>query len=270
MTWLDGTVTLISGGASGLGRALVDRFIAEGSQVAVLDKSKDKLAAMQGELGDQVLLVHGDVRNYDDNTQAVAETVARFGRLDTFIGNAALWDYSTKLVDLPGDSASDAFDEVFGVNVKGYMLGAKAAVGELAKTGGSMIFTVSNAGFYTDGGGVLYTASKHAVVGLIKQLAFEFAPKVRVNGVAPGFIPSDMRGPAALGLDEMSFSSLDLTDLIRTMLPLATVPTAADYAGNYVLLASKANSSTATGAIINCDGGIGIRGLTQPSGGADL
>lgn len=270
MTWLEGTVTLISGGASGLGRALVDRFIAEGSQVAVLDKSKDKLAAMEGELGDKVLLVHGDVRNYDDNTQAVAETVARFGKLDTFIGNAALWDYSTKLVDLPGDRASDAFDEVFGVNVKGYMLGAKAAVGELAKTGGSMIFTVSNAGFYPDGGGVLYTGSKHAVVGLIKQLAFEFAPKVRVNGVAPGFVPSDMRGPAALGLDEMSFSSLDLTELIKTMMPLAAVPTAADYAGNYVLLASKANSSTATGAIINCDGGIGIRGLTQPSGGADL
>lgn len=270
MTWLKDNVTLVSGGGSGLGKALVARFVDEGAKVAVLDKSKEKLDALQEDYGQLLHLVHGDVRSLEDNRRAVAETVDRFGRLDTFIGNAALWDYSTKLVDLPDDSASDAFDEVFGVNVKGYMLGAKAAVHELAKTGGSVIFTVSNAGFYPDGGGPLYTASKHAVVGLIKQLAFEFAPKVRVNGVAPGYVASDMRGPAALGQDGLSFSSLDLTDMIKTMLPLQAVPEPADYGGHYVLLASKANSSTATGAIINCDGGIGIRGMMQAAGGTEL
>ena len=77
---------------------------------------------------------------------------------------------------------------MFGVNVKGYLLGAKAAYRELAKTRGSIIFTVSNAGFYPCGGGPLYTASKHAVVGLIRQLAYELAPSVRVNAVAPGLV----------------------------------------------------------------------------------
>src|SRR3546814_13245073 len=84
-------------------------------------------------------------------------------------------------------------DELFGVNVKGYVLLAKASLPALVRSGGSLVYTVSNAGFDPAGGGVLYTASKHAVVGLIRQLAFEFAPPVRVNGVAPGPIDTALR-----------------------------------------------------------------------------
>ncbi|HVE24579.1 MAG TPA: 3-(cis-5,6-dihydroxycyclohexa-1,3-dien-1-yl)propanoate dehydrogenase [Sporichthya sp.] len=269
MGWLDGTAAIITGGGSGLGRALVERFVAEGANVGVLERSPEKADKLRAEFGDAVV-VEGDVTSYRDNVEVVARTVERFGRLDTFVGNAGIWDFSTRLVDLPADKLDELFDEVFGINVKGYLLGARAAIGELAKTGGSVIFTASNAAFYAGGGGPLYTASKHAVRGLITQLAFEFAPKVRVNGVAPGGMLTDLRGPGAIGLDGTSISTLPIAELVKTCTPLQTLPEPADYTGPYVLLASKANSSTATGAVLNCDGGLGVRGIGANAGGVDL
>ncbi|MGH7863587.1 MAG: 3-(cis-5,6-dihydroxycyclohexa-1,3-dien-1-yl)propanoate dehydrogenase [Candidatus Binataceae bacterium] len=270
MGWLDGQVALVTGGASGLGRAIVERFIEEGARVAVLDRARERSEQLQRELGDRVTAEVGDVTSLADNHRAVESAVNRFGKLDCFIGNAGIWDFSTSLVELADAAINSAFDELFGVNVKGYLLGAKAAYRELAKTRGSIIYTVSNAGFYPCGGGPLYTASKHAVVGLIKQLAYELAPKIRVNGVAPGAIPSDLRGPAALGMAERSIAELPLAKFVEQGSPLATMPQPRDYTGHYVLLASYQNSPTATGAIINCDGGVGIRGFTQPAGGYDL
>jgi NAD(P)-dependent dehydrogenase (short-subunit alcohol dehydrogenase family) len=156
------------------------------------------------------------------------------------------------------------------VNVKGYLLGAKATYRELAKTQGSMIFTVSNAGFYPCGGGPLYTASKHAVVGLIRQLAYELAPKIRVNGVAPGAIPTDLRGPASLAMAERSIAELPMKEMVERGLPLGKLPEPRDYTGSYVLLASPSNSSTATGSVIICEGGMGVRGFVNAAGGRDL
>jgi NAD(P)-dependent dehydrogenase (short-subunit alcohol dehydrogenase family) len=270
MGWLDGTAAIITGGGSGLGRALVDRFVAEGANVGVLERSPEKADKLRAEFGDAVVVVEGDVTRYRDNVAVVAQTVAAFGRLDTFVGNAGIWDFSTRLVDIPEDSLDELFDEVFGINVKGYLLGARAAVGELARTGGSVILTASNAAFHAGGGGPLYTASKHAVRGLITQLAFEFAPKVRVNGVAPGGMLTDLRGPGAIGLDGTSISSLPIADLVVACTPLQTLAEAADHTGPYVLLASKANSGSATGAVINCDGGLGVRGIGATAGGLDL
>ena len=270
MGWLEENVAIVTGGGSGLGRALVERFVAEGARVGVLEKSAEKLEKLTADLGDDIVTVEGDVRSYADNAKVVEETVKRFGRLDTFVGNAAIWDFSTKLVDIPEDRIDALFDEMFHINVKGYLNGAKAAVKELAATGGSIIFTVSNAGFYPGGGGPLYTGSKHAVVGLIKELAFELAPKIRVNGVAPGGMLTDLRGPGALGLSEASINDVPLADLVKVATVLQELPEASDYTGHYVLLASKENSRTATGAVINCDGGMGVRGLAETAGGNDL
>lgn len=270
MGWLDGRVALITGGASGLGRAIAARFIEEGAQVGVLDRSADNCARLRGETTGAVAITQGDVTSMEDNRRAVAECVGRFGKLDCFVGNAGIWDYSLPLMKLPADKISEAFDELFGINVKGYLPGAKAAVPELLKTRGNIIYTVSNAGFYVAGGGPLYTASKHAVVGLIRQLAFELAPKIRVNGVAPGAIPSDIRGPKALGMEGRSISSIPLKDFTEKFIPLQTLPQPRDYTAHYVLLASSENSPTATGSIINCDGGMGVRGFPRPAGGYDL
>src|SRR5438045_1306099 len=165
MGWLDDTTAIITGGGSGLGRALVDRFVGEGEDVGGLEGSPEKADKLRAEFGGSVVVVEGDVSSYRDNVDVVAQTVEQFGRLDTFVGNAGIWDFSTRLVDLPEDKLDELFDEVFHINVKGYLLGARAAIGELARTGGSVILTASNAAFYAGGGGPLYPASHHGVRG---------------------------------------------------------------------------------------------------------
>jgi NAD(P)-dependent dehydrogenase (short-subunit alcohol dehydrogenase family) len=271
MGWLEGKVALVTGGASGLGRAIVERFLEEGARVAILDRSRERSEDLAKRLGSNVAATIGDVTVLADNQRAVADTVKRFGRLDCFVGNAGIWDFNMSLVDLPDDRIGEAFDELFGVNVKGYLLGAKAAYRELAKARGCIIYTVSNAGFYPCGGGPLYTASKHSVVGLIRQLAYELAPKIRVNGVAPGAIPTDLRGPRSLEMAERSIAAVPLKEMVESGLPLGKLPQPRDYTGSYVLLASAENSSTATGGVIICEGGIGIRGFgANAAGGRDL
>lgn len=261
MGWLNGNVALITGAASGLGLAIARRFVDEGASVVLLDKSSERLAEVVSSNPGRMIGVEGDVRSYADNQRAVGEAVARFGRLDTFIGNAGIWDYSVSLLDLPEDRIDDAFTEIFDVNVKGYLLGAKSAARALAEYDGSIIFTLSNAAFHPAGGGPIYTAAKHAAVGLIRQLAYELAPKVRVNGVAPAAVPSDLRGPIALGLESQSLARLPLREMVEGHLPLPFLPAASDYAGYYVLLASRENARTMTGEVIECDCGFGVRGF---------
>jgi NAD(P)-dependent dehydrogenase (short-subunit alcohol dehydrogenase family) len=267
---LDSQVVLVTGGASGLGAAIVQRFLEEGARVAVLDRAPERLADLAAANADRLVVSAGDVRSFADNQRAVEMAVARFGELDCAIGNAGIWDYSTSLDALPAERIDAAFDEVFHVNVKGYLNLAKAALAPLVRSSGSLIYTVSNAGFDPAGGGPLYTASKHAVVGLIRQLAYEFAPAVRVNGVAPGPIETDLRGPGALGQAETSISSLNLSAVAGPNVPLGHVPAPADYAGGYVFLASRRDSRPATGGVLKLDTGIAVRGIGRVSAGGGL
>jgi NAD(P)-dependent dehydrogenase (short-subunit alcohol dehydrogenase family) len=272
MGWLEGQTAIVTGGASGLGRAVVDRFVQEGARVVVLDRSAEHIEKLKADHDRRtVVTVKGDVTSPSANERAVAAAVKAFGQLDVFVGNAGIWDYSIPLAHLPIDMLPEVFDEVFGVNVKGYILGTKAALPELVKSRGCVIYTLSNAAFDPAGGGAFYTASKHAVRGLVTQLAYELAPKVRVNGVAPGGCGTDLRGPKCLGFDRVSLGGIPgIDDLVKMVTPLGFLPAAEDYAGLYVLLASRENSRTVTGSILRGDGGIGVRGLTQARGGDDL
>lgn len=153
MGWLDGRVALVTGGGSGIGLAVVERFLAEGAQVAVLDRSKDNIEELKYRHPGMVALV-GDVTVFGDNQQAVATTVSAFGKLDVFVGNAGIFDYFAPLLSLSGEKLGEAFDELFAVNVKAYLFGARAAIPELLKANDPcMIFTVSTSGFYTSTGG---------------------------------------------------------------------------------------------------------------------
>ena len=263
-------VIIVSGGAGGLGRALVERLLAEGALVCAFDRSERRLAELSTIYGDKLIPITGDVRSLQDNKRAVAACLTRFGKLDCAIGNAGIWDFSTQLLDLEEDSLDESFDEVFQVNVKGYLLLAKAALEALIESRGSLLFTISIACFYPDGGGPLYTASKHAIVGLTRQLAFELAPFVRVNAVAPGGIATDLRGPDSLGMAERSIASIDLAKTAAERVPVGLLPTASDYAAAYVFFASRADNVPATGSILNYDGGFGVRGLRQAMGGREL
>ena len=264
--WLAGKAALVTGGASGIGRAVVGRFVAEGARVCVLDRAADQLAALVEAHGGAVVVAPGSVTRLEDNQRAVDLALGTFGRLDVFVGNAGIFDYFARLVDLPADAVEQAFDEVFAVNVKGYLLGAKAAVAHLQASGGNMVFTVSNAGFYPDGGGPIYTASKHAVVGLIRELAFELAPTVRVNGVAPGGTMTALSGPPSLrALGAGRPTGEARAAMIRQRNPLGLAQQPEDHAAAYVLLASD-QARAITGAVIPSDGGIGVRGMAGPVG----
>lgn len=266
---LEGQVALVTGGASGLGAAIVERFVNEGARVVVLDASADGCAALESRYGDAVVAVSGDVRRAEDNRRAVATCLERHGSLDCAIGNAGIWDYNVPLVELDEDTLGSAFDELFRVNVLGYLLLARAALRPLVASRGSIVYTVSNAGFLPDGGGTLYTASKHAVVGLIRQLAFELAPHVRVNGVAPGAIATKLRGPESLGMADRVFPGERLAERADGFVPLGVMPTPAEYVGAFVFFACRQDNVPSTGAVLNHDGGFGIHGLGGRLRGGD-
>jgi NAD(P)-dependent dehydrogenase (short-subunit alcohol dehydrogenase family) len=257
---LDGQVALVTGGGSGIGRAVVARFVEEGARVGVMERVADRTNALRSQLGAAVVAIPGDAGDLADNKRAVAETVGAFGQLDVFVGNAGIFDVYASFADLAEDELIRAYDELFGVNVRGCIFGARAALPELRKTSGSMIFTASVAGLNSGGGGVLYTASKHAVVGLIREMAVELGPDIRVNGVAPGGTMTDLRGLAALGNDDRSqFANPAIEERLRAGNPLHLALMPDDLAGAYVLLASRRDAKGITGTILTVDAGAMLR-----------
>ncbi|MGE0057479.1 MAG: SDR family NAD(P)-dependent oxidoreductase [Dehalococcoidia bacterium] len=241
---LEGYGVVVTGAGSGIGRGIVETFVGEGAGVIAVDRVEERVKELESKHAGKVYGIAGNVASYEDNARAVAEAVSRFGKLDTFIGNAGIWDFGASTKDTEPEKLASAFDELFAVNVKGYLLGAKAACEELAKTEGSIIFTTSNAGWWPAGGGPIYTSSKHAVVGLIHQLAYELWP-VRVNGVAPGGTVTDLRGTSALGETDRSFG-----DMIAAMRQQAGsgnpfgIAEPEEHAPAYVFLASKEARNT--------------------------
>jgi 2,3-dihydroxy-2,3-dihydrophenylpropionate dehydrogenase len=274
--WLEGYVALVTGGGSGIGRAVAHRFVAEGASVVIFGRDADVLGKAVADSPDpaRTHAVAGDVRDSARLHEAVAETVERFGKLDTLVANAGVWDFQRQLTRLSAAELEATFDELFAVNVKGYLLAAEAAWRELVKTRGSIVMTLSNASFYVNGGGPVYTASKHACLGLMRELAYELAPKVRVNGVACGGMNTDLRGPAALDMAGRSIGAAFARkgpDAPPPPIPLHDSSTdPADFTGSYVLLASREQSGPITGQTISVDGGIGVRGFATAAGGDQL
>lgn len=262
MGTLDEKVVLFTGAGAGIGHAVVARYVREGARVVAVDRSEQRLAELSDELGPAVLPVVADVCKWDDNVHAVHTALEHFGKLDVYVGNAGIHDGARALTDIDGTQLPAAFDELFAVNVLALLLGVRAASDALIASRGTAILTGSFASFHPSGGGVLYTASKHAVLGIVRQLAYELAPDIRVNGVAPGVAPTRLGGINALG-QQAQDSVLDGTS---DVLPLQHVPTTDDYGGIFTMLASSNDSGLMTGTMIVADSGLGIRGLARPGG----
>jgi 2,3-dihydroxy-2,3-dihydrophenylpropionate dehydrogenase len=274
--WLTGYAALVTGGGGGRRRAGAARFVAEGASVTILGRDLARLTEVVKSSPDpsRMHAVEADVRSSAQLHQAVAETVERFGKLDTLVANAGIWDYQRQLTRLTAAELEATYDELFSINVKGYFLAAEAAWRELVKTRGSIVMTLSNASFYVNGGGPVYTASKHACLGLMRELAYELAPKVRVNGVACGGMNTDLRGPEALSMKERSLGASFAkrpADAPPPPIPLHDSSTdPRDFTAPYVMLASRKQSGPITGEAIRVDGGIGARGFARAAGGDHL
>lgn len=258
--WLAGRRALVVGAGSGIGRAVVDAFRAEGARVAVLERDPAKCQALRAELPD-VPVTAGDATTRAANEAAVASAVEAFGGLDTLVSCVGVFDFYRRLDDLDSASIDAAFDEMFAVNVKSCLHSVKAALPELRRAEyPSVILTESTSAYYPGRGGVLYVASKFAVRGLVTSLAYELAPRIRVNGVAPGgTLNTDLRGLHSLGeqarrLDDTPGREAELAGRV----PLGVALTAVDHAWSYVFLAS-ARSRGITGDVVHSDGGIAVK-----------
>lgn len=258
--WLRGRRALVVGAGSGIGRAVLDAFRAEGADVAVLEKDVGKCAALR-ERFDGLPVVTGDATSQQDNETAVRTAVDAFGGLDILVSCVGIFDYYRGIRDLDAGQMDDAFDEMFSVNVKSHLHAVKAALPALRHAAnGSVILTESTSAYYPGRGGVLYVSSKFAVRGLVTALAHELAPEIRVNGVAPGgTLNTDLRGPGSLGLGDRSLGTTPGREAeLAARVPLKVALSGADHAWSYVFLASE-RSRGITGDVVHSDGGFAIR-----------
>ena len=265
MAGLNDKAALVTGGGSGIGRAVVEGMVGEGAKVGVLEISPEKTEELEA-LGSNVKAVQGDATSLEDNEKTLSETVEAFGRLDALICCVGLWDNQAKMRRIPKEKLHDAFWEIFAVNVESYVLATKVCTEALIETGGCIIYTLSNSSFYPDGGGPLYMASKFAVRGLLVEMAYELAPKVRVNGVAPGGTATEIRGLKSLDQEEPMLASPKMREGLKSINPLQIEIEPKDHVGAYLYLANEELSRSVTGVVINSDGGIGARGLTKVAG----
>jgi 2,3-dihydroxy-2,3-dihydrophenylpropionate dehydrogenase len=248
---LAGCVALVTGAGSGIGAGVVRRFVREGARVIAVGRDPERLAQVVAPLDGSAIAVAGDVTDPDDCRKSVDTALDRFGRLDVLIPNAGVYDQKVRLTDLTADELAASFDEVFGVNVKGAMLTVHAALPELIRARGSIIFTGSISSVVPGFGGTLYVPSKHAVVGLAKQLAFDLAGCVRVNTVALGYVRTELVGPPSLG----GAPSLPDPDGVARRLPTGHPPDPDDIAGVFATLASTTDGSAITGSVFTVDSG---------------
>jgi NAD(P)-dependent dehydrogenase (short-subunit alcohol dehydrogenase family) len=258
MTILRDHVTLITGSGSGLGLGLAHSFREQGAELALLEVVPAKVEALKAAFPD-ALILHGDATKLADVQAAQAAIAARFGRLDALVSVHGIFDGMIPLKDIAPERIDSLFDELFHINVKSNFLLARVFSDMLEESSGAIVLTTSNAAYAADGGGAFYTATKGALRSLVGQLAFEFAPKVRVNAVAPaGIAGSQLRGPEALGMEGQSQADIPkdaFLEVFRRVSLLAELPTPEDHGAIYAYLASHANKIM-TGQTVVADQGL--------------
>jgi len=240
-----GKRVVITGASRGLGRLLAHAFSAAGAHLTLVARSEVDLKAVAAELPGPALVCSGEVTDEAFNETVADETLAEWGGLDVWIGNAGI----SPVLAGPRATTPAVWREILDVNLTGAFLGARAAARVME--GGRIVFTGSVLGERPREGLVAYSASKAGLVGLAKGLALDLASEgITVNVVAPGWFDSPLV-EAWKGVPALESSVLDHT-------PMGRWGAATELAGAFLFLASDA-SSFVTGSVVTVDGGYLLR-----------
>jgi len=242
-------VAIITGGSSGIGRATTVALAKEGVKVTVAarrGKEGEETVRLVKEAGSDGIFVKTDVTNEDDVRSLVEKTVKTYGRLDYAFNNAGIAETPTSLVE----QTSNVFDQIMNVNVKGIWLCMKYEIPQMIRSGGGAIVNTSSmAGIMGFPQMPIYVASKHAVLGLTKSAALEYAKSgIRINAVAPSTVDTDSLRRAAE--DNKRF-----LETVKTMHPIGRFADPEEIANAVVWLLSD-KASFVLGHTLLVDGGM--------------
>lgn len=184
---LEGKVAIVTGGSSGIGKSIVERFAWEGADVVIADVDEEKGKALEEEV-DDAHFKKCDVSSYENLKEVVDETVEEFGKLDVMVNNAGIGS-----VEGIEDMEVDDYEKIRSIDLDGVVYGCKAAAPHLKETEGNIINMASIYGLVGDVGSTAYNAAKGGVVNLTRSVADDLAPhNVRVNSICPGFVETPM------------------------------------------------------------------------------
>jgi NAD(P)-dependent dehydrogenase (short-subunit alcohol dehydrogenase family) len=252
---LVGKVAIVTGGASGIGRATVERFVAEGARVVIADVQADIGEQLSAALGPDTFYCRTDVSDLEEVGAMVTIAIERFGGLHVMVNNAGVsGTMHRRFLD---DDLAD-FDRVMRVNVLGVMAGTRDAARHMAASGGGSIVNLTSIGGIQAGGGVMtYRASKAAVIQFTKSAAIELAHyEIRVNAIAPGNIPTPLLASSAVNVDQEELERYEaaIRETMRADRPLKREGTPEDIAEAALYFASD-RSRYVTGTVLPVDGG---------------
>lgn len=239
------STALVTGGGSGIGRAVALAYLADGARVTILDRARPH------DLPVGITTVIGDVTDQTAVAEAVRAAAGADGKLDLLTACAGVFDFYARVAELDPEELHRSFREIFEVNVYGALLAVREAAPALRRARGAVTLTLSTAAYQRGGGGALYASSKAALRGLVTHLAAELAPEVRVNGVAPGGTGGTrLGGLASLGQTQTAEATQGRDERIRAGTLLGILPLPEDHAHAYLYLA---RARAVTGSVVRSD-----------------